>query len=114
VGLKSIDLAAPTWWSRPGQKKLSNVPLGDRAPITLGILWGVATTNDDPDDERSAPRKSTGLAANTVSTEGSSKTMPSCDSHGRSDSGSDGSSGEKSLRKFGSGFTSDLEPSDQN
>src|ERR1700733_5842677 len=60
-------------------------------------------TNDDPDDERSTPRRSTRLAhlaANTVSTEGSSKTMPSSnnnDSHGRLDSGSDGSSGEKSL-----------------
>ena len=60
-------------------------------------------TNDDLDDERSAPRKSTRLArlaATTVLIEGLSKTMPSFDdddSHGRSDSGGNGSSGEKSL-----------------
>jgi len=59
-------------------------------------------TNDDPDDERSVPRKSTRLAllaANTVSAESSSKTMPRFDdddSHGRLDPGSR-SSGEKSL-----------------
>ena len=57
-------------------------------------------TNDD--DERPAPRKSAlaRLAANTVSAKGPSKTMPSFDdddSHGRSDSGGNGSSGEKSL-----------------
>ena len=57
-------------------------------------------TNDDPDDERSPPRRSARLAANTVSAEISSKTMPSFDdddSHGRLDSGGNGSSGEKSL-----------------
>ena len=60
-------------------------------------------TNDDLDDERSAPRKSTRLArlaATTVLIEGLSKTMPSFDdddSHGRSDSGGNGSSSEKSL-----------------
>jgi hypothetical protein len=58
-------------------------------------------TNDD--DERPAPRKSARLArlaANTVSAEGSSKTMPSFDDddpYGQLDSGSNSSSGEKSL-----------------
>ena len=52
-------------------------------------------------DERSGPpRKSARLAKNTVSIEGSSKIMPRFDdddSHGRLDSGNNGSSGEKSL-----------------
>ena len=30
-----VDLAAPTWWSRPGEKKLSNVPL---AIVLIGVL----------------------------------------------------------------------------
>ena len=52
-------------------------------------------------DERSGlQRKAARLATNTVSTEGSWKTMPRFDddhSHGRLYSGSNGSSGEKSL-----------------
>ena len=52
-------------------------------------------------DERSGPqRKSARLAKNTVLIEGSSKTMPRFDdddSHGRLDSGSNDSSGKKSL-----------------
>ena len=50
-------------------------------------------TNDDPNNEQSAPRKSArlaSLAANTVSAESSPKTM-------QSDSGGNDSSGEKSL-----------------
>lgn len=45
VGLKIGDLAAPTWWSRPGQKRLSNVPLTQSENITAHTCRGDAKTH---------------------------------------------------------------------